>query len=103
MVDTVSRPDSKGVRAQYRNGAGRRVHNSELTGAQKKTASERKRWEESVVAKSLTRLPERGGPEAFTTISDEQVDRLYTPADLAGFDYERDLGFPGEYPFTRGV
>ena len=48
-------------------------------------------------------MPERGGPEAFTTISDEQVNRLYTPADLAGFDYERDLGFPGEYPFTRGV
>ena len=103
MVDTVSRPDSKGVRAQYRNGAGRRVHNGELTGAQKKTASERKRWEESIVAKSLTRLPERGGSEAFTTISDEQVNRLYTPADLEGFDYERDLGFPGEYPFTRGV
>lgn len=29
--------------------------------------------------------------------------RLYTPLDLEGFDYERDLGFPGEYPFTRGV
>jgi methylmalonyl-CoA mutase N-terminal domain/subunit len=79
------------------------VHNGALTGAQKKTSSERQRWEETVVAKSLTRLPERGGPEAFTTISDEQVNRLYTPADLAGFDYERDLGFPGEYPFTRGV
>ena len=103
MVDTISRPDSKGARTQYRNGAGRRVHNGALTGAQKKTASERQRWEETVVAKSLTRLPERGGPEAFTTISDEQVNRLYTPADLAGFDYERDLGFPGEYPFTRGV
>jgi methylmalonyl-CoA mutase N-terminal domain/subunit len=29
--------------------------------------------------------------------------RLYTPLDIEGFDYERDLGFPGEYPFTRGV
>jgi methylmalonyl-CoA mutase N-terminal domain/subunit len=29
--------------------------------------------------------------------------RLYTPLDLEAFDYERDLGFPGEYPFTRGV
>ena len=28
---------------------------------------------------------------------------LYTPLDLEGFDYERDLGFPGEYPYTRGV
>ena len=31
------------------------------------------------------------------------MNRLYTPADLPGFDYEHDLGFPGEYPFTRGV
>ncbi|MDR3589168.1 MAG: methylmalonyl-CoA mutase family protein [Negativicutes bacterium] len=30
-------------------------------------------------------------------------ERLYTPLDIEGFDYERDLGFPGEYPFTRGV
>lgn len=28
--------------------------------------------------------------------------RLYTPLDIEGFDYEKDLGFPGEYPFTRG-
>ena len=31
------------------------------------------------------------------------VERLYTPADLAGFDYARELGDPGEYPFTRGI
>ncbi|HET7081718.1 MAG TPA: methylmalonyl-CoA mutase family protein [Chloroflexia bacterium] len=46
-------------------------------------------------------MPERPGP--FTTISGQPINRLYTPADLPGFDYERDLGFPGEYPFTRGV
>ncbi len=39
----------------------------------------------------------------FETISGDPVDALYTPADLPGFDYERDLGFPGEYPYTRGV
>jgi methylmalonyl-CoA mutase N-terminal domain/subunit len=31
------------------------------------------------------------------------INRLYTPADIADFDYEQDLGMPGEYPFTRGV
>jgi methylmalonyl-CoA mutase N-terminal domain/subunit len=31
------------------------------------------------------------------------VERLYTPLDIADFDYEHDLGFPGQYPFTRGV
>jgi len=38
----------------------------------------------------------------FTTLSGEAVDALYTPADLSGFDHDRDLGCPGEYPFTRG-
>ncbi|MEJ2209508.1 MAG: methylmalonyl-CoA mutase family protein, partial [Anaerolineae bacterium] len=37
------------------------------------------------------------------TTSSAPVDRLYTPLDVAGLDYERDLGFPGEYPYTRGV
>ena len=38
----------------------------------------------------------------FTTLSGERVDSLYTPSDIADVDYERDLGVPGEYPFTRG-
>jgi methylmalonyl-CoA mutase N-terminal domain/subunit len=61
---------------------------------------ERERWERETVAKSLERLPEKG---MFLTSSDIPVNRLYTPADLASLDYFRDLGFPGEYPFTRGV
>ena len=39
----------------------------------------------------------------FTTVSGEPVNPLYTPDDLPGLDYEAELGFPGEYPFTRGV
>ncbi|MCS6925584.1 MAG: methylmalonyl-CoA mutase family protein [Candidatus Binatia bacterium] len=39
----------------------------------------------------------------FSTISDMEVAPLYTPEDTNGRDYERDIGFPGEYPFTRGV
>jgi methylmalonyl-CoA mutase N-terminal domain/subunit len=57
-------------------------------------------WEEGPLAKTLSRQPERGGE--FAT-SSQPVQRLYTPLDIAGFDYERELGFPGEYPFTRGV
>ncbi|MGE0600775.1 MAG: methylmalonyl-CoA mutase [Dehalococcoidia bacterium] len=57
-------------------------------------------WEEGPLAKTLQRQPER--TEAFGT-SSQPVERLYTPLDIAGMDYERDLGFPGEYPFTRGV
>lgn len=39
----------------------------------------------------------------FTTVSGKEIKELYTPADLEGFDYQRDLGFPGEYPYTRGI
>ena len=42
-------------------------------------------------------------PASFDTVSGLPVRDLYTPADLAGFDYSRDLGFPGQYPYTRGV
>src|SRR4249919_932905 len=45
-------------------------------------------------------LPERDA--LFTTISGLPVEPLYTP-DTAAFDYERDLGYPGLYPYTRGV
>ncbi len=57
-------------------------------------------WEEGPLAKTLSRQPERD--EVFST-SSLPVERLYTPLDIADLDYERDLGFPGEFPFTRGV
>ncbi|MBU4301513.1 MAG: methylmalonyl-CoA mutase family protein [Actinobacteria bacterium] len=41
--------------------------------------------------------------ERFTTVSGEPVDPLYGPGDVSGLDYLRDLGFPGEYPYTRGI
>ena len=39
----------------------------------------------------------------FVTVSSEPVEPLATPADLENFDYEKDLSYPGEYPYTRGV
>ena len=39
----------------------------------------------------------------FTTISGEELEPLYTPHDLEDMDYDRDLGYPGRFPFTRGV
>ncbi len=61
----------------------------------------RAQWEETTLQKTLDRFPER--MESFLTTSGTPVERLYTPLDVADLDYERDLGFPGEYPFTRGV
>jgi methylmalonyl-CoA mutase N-terminal domain/subunit len=59
------------------------------------------KWEEVTLQKTLARLPERA--DKFVTTSSEEVNRLYTPLDVADMDYVRDLGFPGEYPYTRGV
>lgn len=63
---------------------------------------EQKKWEKRL-RESEVKQPPR--PVKFTTLSDMEVPLLSTPADLEneGFDYLRDCGFPGEYPFTRGV
>jgi methylmalonyl-CoA mutase N-terminal domain/subunit len=58
-------------------------------------------WEKTSLQKTLANMPER--QEQFITTSSEPVERLYTPLDIPDLDYERDLGLPGEYPFTRGV
>jgi len=61
----------------------------------------RDRWRETLRAKALKAAPERR--TRFETSSGIETRDLYTPADLAGLDEDRDLGRPGEYPFTRGV
>jgi methylmalonyl-CoA mutase, N-terminal domain len=58
-------------------------------------------WEDDILDPGLKRWPEREAD--FKTASDLPVERLYTPDDLIGFDYDRDLGYPGQFPFTRGV
>lgn len=57
-------------------------------------------WEATTLRKLLSRFPERRS--GFETESSIPVERIYTPEDVTG-DYARDLGLPGEYPFTRGV
>src|SRR5438309_8403090 len=59
-------------------------------------SNEHERWREH-----YRRTPERDVD--FETLSGEPLEPLYTPEDVAGLDYERDLGYPGHYPFTRGV
>ncbi len=59
------------------------------------------RWEETTLQKTLARSPERR--DRFITTSSEEVERLYTPLDIADMDYDRDIAMPGEYPYTRGI
>ncbi|MDA8441593.1 MAG: methylmalonyl-CoA mutase family protein [Peptococcaceae bacterium] len=64
-------------------------------------AANQAEWASKLADKVLPRSPERDTD--FTTESGLEVERLYTPLDLASLDYQKDLGFPGDYPFTRGV
>jgi len=61
----------------------------------------RRQWEERTLKPALAKSRER--PALFTDSSGSPVERLYTPADTAALDYARELGFPGEFPYTRGV
>ncbi len=60
-----------------------------------------RRWEEETLKPSCEKSPELR--ETFTTLSGVPIRRLYTSADLPDLEYTRDLGDPGEYPFTRGI
>ena len=60
----------------------------------------KKTWESSV-EKAISKFPER--KKEFTTTSDIEIKRLYTPEDIAETDYAEEIGFPGLHPFTRGV
>ena len=64
-------------------------------------ATAKQRWEREVLEPALAKAPERDVP--FTTISGRPIDRLYTPDDVSGLDYQRDLNNPGQFPYTRGI
>ena len=58
-------------------------------------------WEKNTLKPTLDKSSER--QREFTTVSAYPVRRLYTEADLPGWDSVRDLSFPGEPPYTRGI
>jgi methylmalonyl-CoA mutase N-terminal domain/subunit len=62
---------------------------------------ERETWEEQTLKPALERHPER--KKSFQTVSLDEVERLYTPADIADLDFTRDISFPGQFPYTRGI
>jgi len=62
---------------------------------------EKERWENSTLKNFVAKAPER--QKEFATVSQNPVSTLYTPLDFEEKDYLEKLGFPGEYPFTRGI
>ncbi len=69
--------------------------------AHQRIEAARRAWEERTLNPALARSPER--PALFADSSGAPVERLFTPVEVAGLDYLADLGFPGEFPYTRGV
>jgi methylmalonyl-CoA mutase N-terminal domain/subunit len=82
---------------------------------ERRPSAAEERWTREMLGPALAKSPERPigkrtgvnldeeGKARFTTVSGKPVERLYTPADLGNWDVERDLGGPGQPPYTRGV
>jgi methylmalonyl-CoA mutase, N-terminal domain len=62
---------------------------------------DQERWEQETLKPALEKHPER--KKTFQTVSLDEVERLYTPADVADLDFAGDVSFPGEFPYTRGI
>src|SRR4030043_109340 len=65
------------------------------------TSKKKQDWQETTLAPTLKRFPER--QDKFETSSGVNISPVYTPEDMPDFDYSTALGYPGEYPFTRGI
>jgi methylmalonyl-CoA mutase, N-terminal domain len=59
------------------------------------------RWKRETLEPTLSKTPETR--QRFESVSLEEVQRLYTPADLEALDFSQDISFPGEFPYTRGI
>src|ERR1700693_5189764 len=77
------------------------IVSAEPPSPQRRPSAKEREWEEKTLAPTLQKSPERHAE--FTTISNYPIRRLYTPADLADWRPERELGYPGEPPYTRGI
>lgn len=70
-------------------------------GPPRQPAESEREWEDKILKPALEKSPERAGD--FTTVSGYPIHRLYSEADLTDWSAERDLGIPGEPPYTRGI
>jgi methylmalonyl-CoA mutase, N-terminal domain len=97
MASRNPKPGTRGAAHRVRGAATKRANGTSAAGRQAAWEGQRAAWE-SRYAKSKQR------PDVYPfTISGVPIRPLYTPEDLAEMDPARDLGFPGEFPFTRGV
>jgi methylmalonyl-CoA mutase N-terminal domain/subunit len=64
-----------------------------------KSSTMRKKWEDEV-KKTVAKHADQ--KEKWTTVSDLEIKRLYGPEDIKNMDFEKDIGYPGQYPYLRG-
>ena len=80
----------------------RRTHSPMLLDSQRRIlTTEERRWEKKTLTPWLSDNPER--KTTYRNASGIPMNRLYTPKEIAADDYTKDLGYPGEYPYTRGI
>src|SRR2546425_3835918 len=77
------------------------VSPADSTAATRKPSAKEREWEKKTLQPTLEKRPERL-PE-FTTVCRRSIRRPYTEAHLAGWAKDRELGYPGEPPYTRGI
>src|SRR5713226_4823434 len=73
----------------------------ESSSVHREPSAKEQAWEKNTLQPTLEKSPER--QVEITTVSGYPIRRLYTKADLPHWDPDRDLGFPGEPPYTRGI
>jgi methylmalonyl-CoA mutase N-terminal domain/subunit len=78
-----------------------KIHTTPTFEGERKPSPAERDWEEKILKPALQKSPERA--TEFTTVSSYPIRRLYTQADLADWNPEKDLGLPGEPPYTRGI
>jgi methylmalonyl-CoA mutase N-terminal domain/subunit len=71
-------------------------NNSNKTNPLLKKSRSKKEWLETAEKMKTTGMK-------FTSLSGEEIDMLYTPEDVKDIDYDKEIGFPGEFPYTRGI
>ncbi|HUI80832.1 MAG TPA: methylmalonyl-CoA mutase family protein, partial [Bryobacteraceae bacterium] len=96
-----SRIGSVATMTEKAKGSTSTIASPDAPSTQRSPSAQERAWEEKTLRPTLEKFPERQAE--FTTISGHPIRRLYTPADLPNWEPERDLGFPGEPPYTRGI
>jgi len=83
------------------NGKQEKLISPVAAGSSRHPSESERKWEDKILKPALEKSPERAGD--FTTVSGYPIRRLYSEADLSDWNAGRDLGIPGEPPYTRGI